>query len=92
MWGTVPCAGRNADITNYLVIYNPTSDPSDRTSGVVMATSNRVFTASGLIPRTEYTIEVIPRHIDFTDGVFLTGISPATITMTTGVPQGSVGY
>ncbi len=92
MWGTVPCAGRNAEITQYTVFYNPTSDPSDRTSGVVMDTSNRVFTASGLIPRTEYTIEVTPDHIDFTDRIFLIGVSPATITMTTGVPQGSVGY
>ena len=73
------------------MFYNPTSDPSDRTSGVVMDTSNRVFTASGLIPRTEYTIEVVPRHIDNTEGIFLIGVS-ATITMTTGVPQGSVGY
>ncbi len=90
MWETVPCAGRNAEITQYTVFYNPTSDPSDRISGSVMDTSNRVFTASKLIPRTEYTIEVYPDHIDFTDRIFLTGVSPATITMTTGVPQGSV--
>ncbi len=91
-WGTVPCAGRNAEITQYTVFYNPTSDPSDRTSGSVMDTSNRVFTASGLIPRTEYTIEVTADHIDFREEIFLFGVSPATITMTTGVPQGSVGY
>ncbi len=92
MWGTVPCAGRNTEITQYTVFYNPTSDPSDRTSGSVLATSNRVFTASGLIPRTEYTIEVSPGHIDFREEIFLFGVSPATITMTTGVPQGNVGY
>ncbi len=74
------------------MFYNPTSDPGDRTSGVVLATGNRVFTASGLIPRTEYTVAVTPDHIDFTDRIFLTGVSPATITMTTGVPQGGVGY
>ncbi len=94
MWGTVSCAGRNADINQYTVFYNPTSDPSDSAFGFVMDTSNRVFTASGLIPRTNYTIEVVPRHIDLSGvmGIILTGVSPATITMTTGVPQGSVGY
>ncbi len=71
------------------MFYNPTTDSSDRTSGVVFVTSNRVFTAIRLIPRTEYTIEVIADHIDFTDRIFLIGTSPATITMTTGVPQGS---
>ncbi len=92
MWGTVPCAGRNAEITQYTVFYNPISNSNDRTSGAVFATSNRVFTASGLMPRTVYTIQVIADHIDFTDRIFLIGTSPATITMTTGVPQGSVGY
>ncbi len=90
MWGTVPCAGRNVEITQYTVFYYPTSDPSDIRSGVVIDTSNRALTASGLIPRTEYTIEVAPDHIDFADRIFLFGVSPATITMTTEVPQGSV--
>ncbi len=89
MWGEVPCAGRNAEITRYTIIYYPTSDPSDRGSGVVMVTSNRVFTARGLIPRTDYTIEVRPDHIDFLGGVFIASVSSATITITTGVPQGN---
>ncbi len=89
MWGEVPCAGRNAEITRYTIIYYPTSDPSDRGNGVVMATNNRVFTVRGLIPRTDYTIEVRSDHFDSLGGVFIVSVSPATTTMTTGVPQGN---
>ena len=88
MWGTVPCAERNGPIF-YYVLYNPTSDPSDRTTdfaydydinNTVMSTVRR------LIPGTEYTIVVIPTVIYY----YSTGIPSDTLTVTTGLSQGSV--
>ncbi len=63
MWGVVPCAERNGELSRYQVRYNPTSDPSDEKFATEFnndLNNTIVFTVIGLIPRTEYTIEVIP--------------------------------
>ena len=54
-----------------------------------MATSNRVFTARGLIPRTNYTIEVRPDHFDIFGGIFIISVSPAIVTMRTEISRGN---
>ena len=56
-WGLVsPCEDQNTEISDYFLRYAPTSHPSQRTTRVI--TDMRMFTATGLIPRTEYIVEV----------------------------------
>ncbi len=89
MWGVVPCAERNGELSRYQVRYNPTSDPSDEKFATEFnndLNNTIVFTVIGLIPRTEYTIEVIPVLYSY----YFTGILSANLTVTTGLSQGSV--
>ena len=46
---------RNTEISGYFLHYAPTSNPSQKTT---LVTNMRMFTATGLIPRTEYIVEV----------------------------------
>ncbi len=52
-WDRVSCVQRNSDITGYQISYD--GDPVN-----VTGTDVREFTASGLIPRTQYTFLVTP--------------------------------
>ena len=52
-WDRVSCVQRNSDITGYQISY-------DGDSVNVPGTDMREFTASGLIPRTQYTFLVTP--------------------------------
>ena len=47
------CLDRNSEITRYSVTFGPTNK-------TVTGTDNRVFSATGLIPRTRYTFRVSP--------------------------------
>ena len=77
-WDRVPCVDRNADITQYIVIYSPTGTDSSRAVSVTDI-NNRMFTVMALIPRTNYTIQVEADHVDF--GIPLILIGPrATVT------------
>ena len=52
-WDRVTCVLRNSDITGYQISY-------DGETVDVSGTDMREFTASGLIPRTQYTFTVTP--------------------------------
>ena len=61
-WGEVECLEQNSEITGYSVRYETVSyyyyyGFRGMTANVTGA-SNRMFTAPGLIPRTNYTFEV----------------------------------
>ena len=51
---------RNAEITHYGLSYGLTSDSNDPNNIVEIRVDDdtRTFTATGLIPRTEYTVKV----------------------------------
>ena len=58
-WGRVSCIDRNSEITGYTVQYSQTGSFTtvmESVSGT--SDSDRMFTASGLIPHTSYTFEV----------------------------------
>ena len=83
-WGRVSCIDRNSKITGYTVRYGQTG----RTTTVMESVSgtsdsDRMFTASGLIPRTSYTFEVAAVSSEGT-GSF----SPGT-TVETLAPEGT---
>ena len=83
-WGVVPCAGRNVGITGYQIVTRTTSDNVIRVRE--RDHSTRMFTANGLIPRTNYTFEVNARYDDITLNNPLFGPA-AVITGVTAVPQ-----
>ena len=58
-WGRVSCIDRNSEITGYTVQYGQTGSSTtvmESVSGT--SDSDRMFTLTGLIPRTSYTFEV----------------------------------
>ena len=79
-WDRVSCLTRNSDITGYEVTFGPTSS-STRTTESITGTEMRTFTATGLIPRTQYTFQVTPLS-DSGNGPF------STVTSETTLPSG----
>ena len=78
-WGRVSCIDRNSEITGYTVRYGQTGSTTtvmESVSGT--SDSDRMFTASGLIPRTSYTFEVAAVSTNNGTGSFSTGISVET--------------
>ncbi|XP_064386138.1 mucin-2-like isoform X3 [Halichondria panicea] len=59
-WDRVSCAMRNSDITGYQISYVYTVEGTTLDSVNIPGTDMREFTASGLIPRTQYTFLVTP--------------------------------
>jgi hypothetical protein len=51
--------------------------------------NNRMLTAMGLIPRTNYTVQVRAVHLDFLNSMFFTDGPFATVTATTKAPPGT---
>ena len=77
-WGRVSCIDRNSEITGYTVRYGQTGSTTtvmESVSGT--SDSDRMFTASGLIPRTNYTFEVAAVSSEGT-GPFSTGTTVET--------------
>ena len=82
-WGFVPCEDRNVEITQYSGRYGPNNNLPIS----VIGASNRMFTATGLVPRTSYSFEVEAAH--FNPAAFTSFRGPsATVTDTTAVPTG----
>ena len=79
---------RNTEITDYTLSYEPTSDPNDIV-GIRVDDDTRTFTATGLIPRTEYAVKVRAEHFSLIGVVttFLTGPFAST-TVTTRAAEG----
>ena len=71
-WDRVECIERNSEITGYRVSYG----------SVVETVSMRQYTASGLVPRTEYTFQVLP-----VSGSVL-GTVPSSQTTVTNISEG----
>ena len=88
LWDRVNCIDRNGAVGGYTVINYPTSDPSDRRAPIISGTeeSDRMFSVTGLPPRTNYTFEVdaIIRFVP--DG------ARAIITVSTTPPQGKTFF
>ena len=77
-WGRVSCIDRNSEITGYSVRYGQTGSATtvmESVSGT--SDSDRMFTASGLIPLTSYTFEVAAVSSEGT-GPFSTGTAVET--------------
>ena len=74
-WGRVSCIDRNSEITGYTVRYGQTGSTTtvmESVSGT--SDSDRMFTVSGLIPRTNYTFEVAAVSTNNGTGPFSTGV------------------
>ena len=63
-WGRVPCVDRNVEVNQYHVRYGPAGTFLGG-GNVITNISRRIFTLLDLIPRTNYTIEVVAAHVDF---------------------------
>ena len=87
--GACCMCSQNIEITRYALIYGPSSDSSVRSGIFVMdINTNNVYTITGLLPRTGYTIQVRADHAT----VFgtLEGTISATGNAETAVPEGGV--
>ena len=76
-------------ITGYSVTYSCNNCSSPFGNETVEA-NNRTFTASKLIPRTNYTFEVRAFHSNKSTILQLTGL-PTEVTRTTEIPEGNIG-
>ena len=72
------------EITQYVGRYGPNSNLPIS----VIGTSNRMFTATGLVPRISYTFEVEAAHFNPTTFELFRGPS-ATVMGTTAMPTGT---
>ena len=90
-WERVKCIERNSNVTGYVVTYSRTEDGNDlaRAAGnpemsTIIGTDpgNRIFTATGLIPRTSYTFSVSAMNSDNQNGVSI------STTGSTSTPEG----
>ena len=64
-WGEVPCNGRNGPIIGYYLTYtNITSNTSYTVN--ITGGNNTMYTLTGLIPYTNYTVSIIPYNYDMT--------------------------
>jgi hypothetical protein len=88
-WDRVNCVDRNGRINSYFVFFYLTSSPSDRDAIVVLGTgdSDRMFSLTGLSPRTNYTFEVEAINPLIRDQGAI-----ATITASTTAPLGELSY
>ena len=88
-WDRVDCQERNGHTDGYRLIYYPTSNPSDRVAQILAGTrdNNRMFSITGVPPRTSYTFEVQASNtlIDMRG-------PPAIITANTTAPQGKCNH
>ena len=82
-WDRVDCQERNGRTDGYRVVFYPTSAPQTNAHTLVgTGDNNRIFSGTGLPPRTSYTFEVQASN----PNIDMRG-PPATITVSTTVPQ-----
>ena len=89
-WDRVNCQDRNGHTDSYRVVYFPTlNSMSDSNAETVVGTeeSNRMFSITGLPPRTSYTFEVQASN----PTINMRGL-PAIYTANTTAPQGKCDY
>ena len=87
-WDRVDCLERNGNTDSYTVNYYPTSNPNERGGATISGTgdSDRMFSLTGLPPRTGYQFEVHANN-PLVRGV--TG-AIATINISTTAPQSKI--
>ena len=87
-WDRVNCRERNGRTDSYVVIYYPTSNPSEREAMIVSGTGDddRMFSINGLPPRTSYTFGVEASNPLVRDP----GALIANITVSTTAPQSKI--
>ena len=64
-WGEVPCNGRNGPITGYYLTYTNITSSTSYTVNITGG-NNTMYTLTGLIPYTNYTVSIIPYNYDMT--------------------------
>ena len=64
-WGEVPCNGRNGPITGYYLTYTNITSNTSYTVNITEG-NNTMYTLTGLIPYTNYTVSIIPYNYDMT--------------------------
>ena len=88
-WDRVDCQERNGHTDGYRIVYYPTLSPSDRIAQTSVGTedSDRMFSITGLPPRTNYTFEMqaVNPNLDARG-------PPAFYTASTTAPQGKCKY
>ena len=84
-WDRVNCRDRNGYTNSYRVVSYPTLSPNDRDAQTVVGTEDnqRIFSITGLPPRTNYTFEVQASN----PNLHVSG-SAAIYTESTTAPQG----
>ena len=64
MWDRLSCVDRNGEITGYRILYGTTT-PLDQTEMITgTSSSDRTFTASGLVPLTTYMFRIAAVNSD----------------------------
>ena len=88
-WDRVNCRNRNGHTDSYRVVSYPTLSQNDRVARTVVGTedSERMFSITGLPPRTNYTFEVQASN----PNIDARG-PPAFYTASTTAPQGTYVY
>ena len=83
-WDRVDCQERNGPTDSYRVVFYPTSSPSDTTARTLVGIedNDRMFSVTGLPPRTSYTFEVQASNTN----IDMRG-APAIYTADTTAPQ-----
>ena len=83
-WDRVDCLERNGFTDGYRLVYYPTLSSNDRIARNLVGTqsSHRMFSITGLSPRTSYTFEVQAAN----PNLDVSGL-PANITTSTTAPQ-----
>ena len=76
-WNEVPCNGRNGPITGYYLTYtNITSNTSYTVN--ITGGNNRMYTLTGLVPYTNYTVSIIPYNYNET-GLISVNVTQQTL-------------
>ena len=79
-WDPVDCINQNSEITGYIVHYGPASSSTRLTSEVLGTTSaGREYTAVGLAPSTNYSIQVAAVNREGNVGPFTAAIFATTV-------------
>ena len=90
-WDRINCQERNGETDSYRVVYYSTSDPSTRSRSARtvagIGDSDRIFTVTGLPPRTSYTFEV-----QASNTILDVRGSPATFTISTSAPLSEITH
>ena len=86
-WDRVNCQQRNGDTDSYRILYYPAANSNARMAQTIQGIeeSNRIFSVTGLPPRTSYTFEV-----QASNTLLDVRGSPAVLTASTLAPQGKI--